>query len=265
MLQRRCPTCTYPRLWKIRRGRFKCKRCRREFGLWHYPVPGFRVTEQDWKRCIGVFLRERTIRRMTEETGLSHCTVERIAMQLRLAMATTTPEPFHGPVEMDETYIGGQRKNKRLHIRRLQAKRGHGTDKLPIAGILDRASGHVFVVVEPRKLDIAFIVTTLKERVLSGALVYTDGFKMYRSLPRQGFGHAYVDHDGGEYARGAVHTNTIEGFWGILKRRLGCIGGMQRKYLPLFVAEIVWKFNHRLLSLQEQEAVLYDLMLGGRS
>lgn len=220
--------------------------------------------EDVWKQCITVFLRERTIRRITQDTGLSHGTVERIVMQLRLAMVSVIPPVFVGPVEMDETYIGGQRKNKRLHIRKLQAKRGHGTDKLPIVGLFDRASGTVFVVVEPRKLDIAFILATVQQRVVPHATIYTDGFKMYRCFSRHGLLHQYVDHDGGEYVRGDVHTNNIEGFWGILKRRLGCIGGMQRQYLHLFVAEIAWKFNHRLQSLSEQEEELFQSILGGK-
>ncbi len=223
------------------------------------------MTEQAWKQAIAVFLRERTIRRIMEETGLSHGTAERIAMHLRLVMVSVMPSPFHGPVEMDETYIGGQRKNKRLHIRKIQAKKGHGTDKLPIVAIFDRSSGTVFAMVEPRKLDFGFILSTMKKRVVPRAVVYTDGFKMYRRLQHHGFDHAYVDHDGGEYVRGDVHTNNIEGFWGILKRKLGCIGGMQRRYLYLFVAEIVWKFNHRLSSLREQEQELFHLSIGGRS
>lgn len=260
-----CPTCSYSRLWKLRRARLKCKRCRREFSPRQYPVPGFRVPADVWIQAIAVFLRERTIRRITEATGRSHGTAERMAMRLRRVMAAVSPPPFAGPVEMDETYIGGQRKNKRLHIRRIQAKKGHGTAKLPIVALFDRSSGTVFAVVEPRKLDIAFILATMRARVAPGALVYTDGFKMYRQLRRHGFTHAYVDHAGGEYVRGGVHTNNIEGFWGILKRKLGCIGGMQRQYLHLFVAEIVWKFNHRATTLQEQERALLQLLLGGKS
>lgn len=239
----------------------KCKRCRREFGPHRYPVPGFRATEKEWICCIAVFLRERTIRRMTEESGRSHCLVERMTMHLRTIMASVVPGRFHGPVEMDETYIGGQRKNKKLHIRRIAGKRGHGTDKLPIVGLFDRPSGSVFVVVEPRKLDIGFVIGTIGERVVPGAWIYTDGFKMYRNLRGTGYHHAYVDHDGGEYVRGDVHTNNIEGFWGVLKRKLGCIGGMRRKYLHLFVGEIVWKFNHRDLSLKDKEQALLDLVL----
>jgi transposase-like protein len=166
-----------------------------------------------------------------------------------------------GPIEMDETYIGGQRKNKCLHIRRIKGKRGHGTDKLPIVGLFDRSTGFVLVYVEPRKLDISFIIKTLKGRTYPNATIYSDGFKMYRNISTQGFHHEWVDHAGGEYVRGDVHTNNIEGFWGILKRKMGCIGGMRRDRLYLFVAEIVWKFNHGKLPHEEQKQALWELVL----
>jgi transposase-like protein len=84
---------------------------------------------------------------------------------------------------------------------------------------------------------------------------------MYRGFKTKGFKHEYVDHDGGEYVRGEIHTNNIEGFWGILKRKLGCIGGIRRNRLHLFIAEIVWKFNHKSLSLNQQEKLLLGLVI----
>ncbi len=261
MNQITCPKCNHTRHWKLRRGRLKCKKCRREFGIDRYPVSGFRATKEDWERCIFVFLRERTIKRVTEETKRSHFLIERMLMHLRIRMSDEIPAMFQGPIEMDETYIGGQRKNKRLHIRRIKGKKGHGTEKLPIVGLFDRNTGSVFVVVEPKKLDIKFITMTIKEHVIPHSKIYTDGFKMYRSLPKHGYLHEYVDHEGDEYVRGDIHTNNIEGFWGILKRKMGCIGGMQRKYLRLFVGEIVWKFNHRAQSLRDQERALAALVL----
>lgn len=197
-----------------------------------------------------------------QELNIGYVRAQRMIHHLRVLMSRETSDIYWGPAEMDETYIGGQRKNKRLHIRRIQTKKGHGTDKLPIFGIFDRRSGRVFVAVEPRKLDIVFIIKTLKVKMFPGSRIYTDGFKMYRTLPSHGFVHEYVDHDGGEYTRGEVHTNNIEGFWGIMKRKLSCIGGMRRKYLYLFVGEIVWKFNHRSISLKEQEQALMRLVLG---
>jgi transposase-like protein len=264
-----CPHCLFGRSWKLRRGKRKCKKCRREFSVKQYAVSQIRSTDQEWKDGIAVFVRERTMRAVMRETEIPRCRALRMLNHLRACMTADAMAVFHGPVELDETYIGGQRKNKRLHIRRIKAKKGHGTDKLPIVGLFDRASGKTFVIVEPRKLDIRFILFLLQMRATSGATVYTDGFKMYRMLSKYGWRHEYVDHDGGELARGEVHTNNIEGFWGILKRKLSCIGGVRRKHLPLFVGEIVWRFNHRNMPLPEQEKLLFKLIagkeFGGRS
>lgn len=228
-----------------------------------YPVHNIRSTETEWEECIHVFLRERTIHRIVEETGIPHSRVEYMVMHIRKSMGQDVPKILSEPLEMDETYIGGQRKNKRLHIRRIQAKRGHGTDKLPIVGLFSRSTGMVYVEVLERKLDVKKIFEIIERFTPKEGRVYTDGFKMYRGLKAKGYIHEYVDHDGGELVRGDVHTNNVEGFWGILKRKLSCIGGMRRENLHLFVAEIVWKFNHRNHSLEEQENILKKVCFGG--
>jgi transposase-like protein len=228
-----------------------------------YTVKGLRSTEDDWKRCIRVFLRERTIKRIVEDTGIPHSRIERMVQYLRTCMERDMPDFLPSPVEMDETYIGGQRKNKRLHIRRIQAKKGHGTDKLPIMGVFSRSTGEAYVEILERKLDIYRIIEILRQRTEPGGKVFTDGFKMYRMLKDRGYGHDWVDHAGGELVRDEIHTNNIEGFWGLLKRKLSCIGGMRRKNLHLFVAEICWKFNQRSTPLEKQEQRLFDLIFGG--
>ena len=262
-----CPYCQYARSWVIRRSKRKCKQCRREFSIQKYPVPGIRSTILEWKDCIRVFVRQRTSTSIAQETSIGNNRAVRMTNILRVYMVMDVPDRFLGPVEMDETYIGGQRKNKRLHIRRIKAKRGHGTDKLPIMGIFDRASGKVYVEVMTKKLSMPHIFQTMDMQVAGGARVFTDGYKMYRGLTRKGFLHRYVDHDGGEYVRGVIHTNNIEGFWGILKRKLSCIGGMRRERLYLFVGEIVWNFNHRTRSTAEKEQLLLELVIkfGGRT
>lgn len=259
MLRTVCPRCFYTAFWKLRRDKLKCRRCRKELST-RFPLPHIRATARMWKKCIKIFLRERIATRIAAEISVSLPTAQKMCVLLRRCMEKDVPEVLPEPVEMDETYIGGQRKNKRLHIRRLQGKRGHGTDKLPIVGVVSRITGQVYVEVLPRKLDIQTIVKILCHRVPRGGTLYTDGFKMYRRLTKDGYSHKYVNHAGGEYVRNDAHTNTIEGFWGILKRKLSCIGGMRRQYLPLFVAEIVWKYNQRNTSLQKQELRLYELL-----
>jgi transposase-like protein len=258
-----CPFCNFNRSWKLRRNKRKCKSCRREFSENRFPIKGFRLTSQVWQKVIATFMRERTEMRIAEEANLSLKTAQKVAHHLRVRMSAVVPEPFTNIVEMDEAYVGGQRKNKQLHIRRIQGKRGHGTDKLPIVGFFSRETGQVYVVVEPRKLDVAYIFKMIQERVVPGSGIYTDGLMMYRGLSKLGYIHEYVDHDGGEYVRGDIHTNNMEGFWGIMKRKLGCIGGMRRDRLYLFVGEIVWKFNHRGLTLKDRERALWELVLRG--
>ncbi len=262
-----CPSCRYTRSWSVRRSKRKCKRCRHEFGSKQYPVRYIRSTVAEWQDCIAIFLRQRTSAQITAETGIGANRAVRMTQVLRFCMAEDVPASFQGPVEMDETYIGGQRKNKRLHIRRIKAKRGHGTEKLPIMGIFDRATKRVYVEVMTKKLSMSHIFATMEQRVIAGARVFTDGYKMYRGLKNKGWKQEYVDHDSGEYVRGEVHTNNIEGFWGILKRKLSCIGGMRRARLYLFVAEITWRFNYRMQSMTEQEEQLLNLVtiFGGRS
>lgn len=261
-----CPVCSYSRSWIIRRSKRKCKRCRHEFSPKSCPVEGIRSNIEDWKKCIHVFLRERTILRISDETCIGHCRIAKMVHLLRERMAKDIPNRFMGPVELDETYIGGQRKNKRLHIRRMRAKRGHGTEKLPIMGIFDRSSKQLYVEIMPIKLNMNHLFRIVKNQVNPQTLIITDGYKMYRGFKEKEFKHEYVNHDDGEYVRGEIHTNNIEGFWGILKRKLGCIGGMRRNRLPLFVAEIVWKFNHRSNPLHLQEQLLLDLVtrFGGK-
>jgi transposase-like protein len=256
-----CPNCNHSRSWSIRRGKRKCKRCRHEFSIKRYPVKGIRSDIQEWQSCIGVFLRQRTGRQISRELGIGANRSVKMAQMLRLCMTKDTPPIFKGPVEFDETYIGGQRKNKRLHIRRIKAKHGHGTDKLAIMGIFDRNTKQMYVEIMPIKLNMEHILAVMKDRVPTGATVYTDGYKMYRGLKAKGLKHEYVDHDDGEYVREVVHTNNIEGFWGILKRKLSCIGGMRRDRMHLFVSEITWKFNHRHDSMQVQEQKLLEFLL----
>lgn len=108
------------------------------------------------------------------------------------------------------------------------------------------------------------IITATIER---GSKVYTDGFKGYRKLSRLGYTHDFVDHNAGEYVRGEVHTQTLDGYWGLLKNFLAAKGGVQRRFLCRFVGEHQWRYNFRNLSRKEQVRRLYSLLMrfGGRN
>lgn len=196
---------------------------------------------------------------VVRETGIARSRAAKMIRAIRVAMSKDVPPPFTGACEADETFIGGQRKNKRLHIRRRPAKSGHGTEKIPIVGVLSRLSGQVAVRVLTHRSE-ETVIGFMASRLAADALLYTDGYKMNRAVRKRGVRHEYVNHHLGEFVRGDVHTNGIEGFWGILKRRMGCIGGMRPSQFHVFVGDIVWRFNHRKLPLAGQRRRLLSLL-----
>lgn len=263
-----CPRCSHTRNWKVRRDKRKCKKCRSEFTPKKRIIRGSKLGADGLRSAALVFVIHRTVRRMMAHRHVSIATAQRLCHLFRLAIENEKRALFAGPVEVDETYIGAQRKNQRLHIRKLYPpKRGHGTQKLPIIGALDRSTGTVRVEVMARKLDKRIVLGFVRRSAMLGTKVYTDGFPYYRDLTKIGFHHAWVDHNAKEYVRGDVHTNGIEGFWGFMKRRMGNIGGMRRDRLGLFALELAWRYNNRTLSDMEKADRLVDLVVefGGRN
>lgn len=261
-----CPHCGHPFFWLLRRHHRKCRQCRREWSpRIFYPVPGFRITRHEWYRIIDTFLRDETGNAIETECHLSGKTARACATVLREYMSIDVPEAFSGTCETDETYLGGAWKNKRIHIRKQGTKRGRGTSKQAIFGIAAREQKQVRTWLVPNT-RIATTRPEIIEIVAQGSRVYSDGFKGYRTLPRYGYVHEWVDHEAGEYVRGDVHTQTLDGYWGLLKNFLAAKGGVQRRYLYRFVGEHQWRYNFRNLSRKEQVRKLYSILtkFGGR-
>ncbi len=167
--------------------------------------------------------------------------------------------PFNGIVEIDETFIGGQWRNKPWRIRRKGTKRGHGTSKQAVFGMLSRDTGQVIAFPIPN-LRSETLLAALRANLASGAHVYTDGWSGYSHVV-DSFVHEKTDHRSGIYVLGTVHTNGIESFWGYLKRRLKITGGIRVERLPLFLGEEIWRFNNRKLTLDEKAERLYQLLV----
>lgn len=247
-----CPHCGDRRSYAIRRSHRKCARCRREWSPHdRYSIPSIRLTRERWRAAIDAFLNDGTRGAVMRATRLGQFQTRAVATHLREVMTRDVPERFRGISEADETYVGGTWRNKRAAIRIRGTKRGRGTQKQAIFGIVSREQQQVRVWLVPnvRGRTLRPIIHRIVERP---GPVYTDGAKMYRPLTREGYQHEWVDHDAGEYVRGAVHTQTIDGFWGLLKRNIAPIGGIRKRYLYRFIGEQVWRYNYRSLTREEQ-------------
>lgn len=261
-----CPYCGHRFFWLLRRHHRKCRHCRREWSPHtFYPIHGFRITRSRWLHIIDTFVRDVSANAIETECHVSAETARFCATAIRECLCADVPETLSGTTEADETYLGGMWKNKRVHIRVQGTKRGRGTSKQAIFGVVGREQEQVRMwLVSSTK--IAMTRPHIVRTVARGSRVYTDGFKGYRTLPRYGYRHAWVDHEAGEYVRGDVHTQTIDGYWGLLKNFLAAKGGVQRKYLYRFVGEHQWRYNFRNLSRKEQVRRIYSLLtrFGGR-
>ena len=150
---------------------------------------------------------------------------------------------LQGIIEADEAYIGGKprRRNKRKDDK--PTKRGRGTKKTPVLGAVERG-GNVQARVQT-DLTGRGILGFLKRKINpEDSKLITDEYSAYRAI-RPYMPHEVINYQR-EYVRGDVHTNTIEGFWSLLKRAwYGTHHHYAKKFTPLYVIEACWKYNHR--------------------
>jgi len=256
-----CHRCGNRKFYHIRRDKLRCKKCLYEFKL---RLGGLRLKKSQWKKFLTWFILDHSLRTIKEQTRLSQYSVFKAARITRKLMFKDVPSVFEGTIEVDETYLGGQKKNKRksqlLKEEKIsgKSKRGFGTTKQSVFGILCR-SGKVYakLVDNTEAKDLIPIIT---KRVKSGTRICSDTWRAYTGLATQGYVHRTVEHRKKEYTRGKNHINGLEGFWGYLKRKLAAKGGIRRIYLYLFLGEYVWRYNHREMTTKQKVNRLFKLI-----
>jgi len=182
--------------------------------------------------------------------GVTYKTAWYSAMRVRCAMIDYDNIELHGIVEMDEAYIGGKprhrysTKDNKPTLSKVTTKRGRGTKKTPIVGIVERGDKVVLKVIE--KLTSRNLLAMLKRFVnTKDTLVVTDEFRSYRSFDDI-VQHYTIYHKKKQYVKGLMHTNTIEGFWSIVKNSIkGNYIAISKKYLPLYLVQSQYIYNHR--------------------
>jgi hypothetical protein len=176
---------------------------------------------------------------------MSYKTAWRMLQQIRMAMANReTEQIFEAVIEVDETYHGGKprktnavldEKGNVIKRRKFYHKRGRGTDNIPIVGVKERSTGHVYAEVMlpdekgqeltgPQLISIIDKVCKKPPEDMpeKKIVVNTDGFKGYDILDdeenKKKYIHVKVIHSEGQYYKeGGIHTNGIENFWGVVK------------------------------------------------
>ena len=212
------------------------------------------VSYQEWLFALYLVvtnLKSVSSMKVHRELNRSQRTAWYLVHRIRNSWKMDGSNLFEGPVECDETYFGGQRKNMPKSARATLTGRG-SVGKVAVFGVRDRATNQVSAqVVGDTEGDTlrGFVM----RQVVSGTEIYTDDARAYTSLPN----HQAVKHSVAEYVRGQVHTNGIESFWATLKRaHKGTFHRLSPKHLHRYVDEFVGRHNMRELDTLEQMAAI---------
>jgi transposase-like protein len=203
---------------------------------------------RDWFRVIHLMLTSKkgiSARQIHRTLGFgSYETAWSMCHRVRAGLANEDFRKLMGIVEVDETFVGGLAKNRHKDKRGGGEGGTGGSGKTIVAGAVSRKGNVVARVID--NVRASTLTEFIREAVSTKvSLLCTDQWVGYKHLNDE-YPHATIDHARGQYVVGAVHTQTIEGFWSIFKR--GVVGSFHKvssKYLPLYVAEFQFRYNNR--------------------
>ncbi|WP_420405946.1 IS1595 family transposase [Nisaea sp.] len=232
---------------RVRHGLWKCAECRKQFTakigsiFEHARIPMHKILQAVYlMACSKKGISAHQLSRILEITYKSAWF---LAHRIREAMRSGDLSPFGGEgetVEVDETFIGHD-----YDVKPKYEKKGRGyAHKFKVLTLVDRRGQARSMVVDDLKMST--IVPILKENIDAETRVVTDEAGQYKFLNRDFAEHEFVRHGQGEYGRGPIHTNTIEGYFSIFKRGMkGVYQHCAKKHLHRYLAEFDFRYNNR--------------------
>ena len=256
-----CPYCKSTKQSPIKNShRYHCNDCNTSYSVTVGTIfHNTKLDLQKWFLAISIILNAKkgiAARQLGRDLHVTKDTAWYMGMRIRKAMHNDS-ELLTGIIEMDETYVGGK---PRKTSKNDKNKRGRGTKKVPVVGMVER-DGSVKAYVSKRIDGLRLSQLIRKNVDIKNALLITDEFKGYNRMKKI-LPHLRINHSE-TYCIGEIHTNTIESFWSLLKR--GIIGQYHKvseRYLPLYIKEFSYRFNRRKMINDEMFGLTISRAMG---
>lgn len=198
---------------------------------------------------------------VARDLGVTQKTAWFMLHRIRYAAQTGTFQKASGQVEIDETFIGGKARNMHVAQRKRRITGTGGKDKTPVMGIVERGGRVRTVVLPDRKKKT--LQGEVKKHVEAGSALYSDELLSYEGLAGE-YAHKVINH-AVQYVDGAVHTNTLENFWSLLKRGInGTYVSVEPFHLFRYLDEQAFRYNERELTDAERFEKTLAAIVGKR-
>lgn len=247
----KCPKCNGVFNFKpvYRRKSYQCQHTNCQHQI--YPMAGTifqksTTSLKDWFFAMYLFTSTRngvSAKELERTLDVSYPTALRMAHQIKILMGNKTDYVLSGIVEIDETHIGGLKKNKHVNVRKIKTGTG-GDNMVTVLGMLQRNGTVNTVIIEKAAMETSQPI--LKESIDPSSTIITDGHGSYYGLNKSFKKHEIVNHQKDEFVRGKFHTNSIEGFWSHLKRMIkGTHIHVSRQHLQKYIDENTFRYENR--------------------
>ncbi len=249
-----CPFCASVNVTRLKDGkRFQCneKECRNQFSVLVGTVAqNTKIPLTKWFLAMYILSNHSkgiSSLQLAGWLGVTQKTAWHLNHRIRKMLTEKKPELLFGIVEVDESWVGGKVKNIRKSKRDNVERRDN---KTMVFGAVERG-GKVITKTVPN-VQLKTLVNAVKQSVATGSTMVSDEHFAYKNLGDD-YRHVFVKHSTEEYVRGAAHTNTIEGFWSLLKRQItGIHHSVSSKHLQRYCNESAYRYNRKGLPQDER-------------
>ena len=240
------------KVYKCKGDKYRCKNTGKYFNVRTNTLfDNTKVELKKWFLAIYIVTSHKkgiSSLQLSKDIDVTQKTAWFMLQRIRNCFGINNDDKLDNEVEIDETFIGSKNRHSDKKVENSQGR--SFKDKTPVLGMIERNGSLVAKVVNDTKGET--LTPEIIKMVKTTASVITDEWLGYNSLQRI-YDHSFVKHNEGEYVNGRIYTNTIEGFWSLLKR--GIIGFYHfttRKHLQFYVDEFAFRYNTREITIQNR-------------